>query len=54
MDTIEPIEAEVMAAPVLHTDDTPIRVLDRSRRDRGLGKVVKQGRVWNYVSDHRP
>lgn len=51
---IERIEAEVMAAPVLHADDTPIRVLDRSRRDRGLGKGVKQGRVWAYVSDQRP
>ncbi len=43
---IERIEAEVMSAPVLHADDTPIRVLDRSRRDRGLGKGVKQGWVW--------
>ena len=51
---IERIEAEVMSAPVLHADDTPIRVLDRSRRDRGLGKGVKQGRVWAYVSDQRP
>lgn len=51
---IERIEAEVMAAPILHADDTPIRVLDRSRRDRGLGKGVKQGRVWAYVSDPRP
>ncbi|SPJ26383.1 hypothetical protein PAA8504_04241 [Palleronia abyssalis] len=51
---IERIEAEVMAAPVLHADDTPIRVLDRSRRDRGLGKGIKQGRVWAYVSDQRP
>lgn len=51
---IERIEAEVMAAPILHADDTPIRVLDRSRRDRGLGKGVKQGRVWAYVSDQRP
>ena len=51
---IERIETEVMAAPVLHADDTPIRVLDRSRRDRGLGKGVKQGRVWAYVSDQRP
>ncbi|MDD9745289.1 MULTISPECIES: IS66 family transposase [Marinovum] len=48
---IDRIEAEVMAAPVLHADDTPIRVLDRSRRDRGLGKGVKQGRIWAYVSD---
>ncbi|CUH81899.1 MULTISPECIES: IS66 family transposase [Tropicibacter] len=51
---IERIEAEIMAAPILHADDTPIRVLDRSRRDRGLGKGVKQGRVWAYVSDQRP
>jgi transposase len=50
----EKIEAEVMAAPILHADDTPIRVLDRSRRDRGLGKGIKQGRVWAYVSDQRP
>tara|TARA_R100000789_G_scaffold54174_1_gene53134 strand:+ start:14103 stop:15305 length:1203 start_codon:yes stop_codon:yes gene_type:complete len=51
---IERIEAEVMVAPILHADDTPIRVLDRSRRDRGLGKGVKQRRVWAYVSDQRP
>lgn len=50
----EKIETEVMAAPILHADDTPIRVLDRSRRDRGLGKGIKQGRVWAYVSDQRP
>jgi transposase len=35
-------------------DDTPIRVLDRSRRDKGLGKGVKQGRIWAYVRDQRP
>tara|TARA_R110000850_G_scaffold277135_1_gene423387 strand:+ start:5752 stop:6609 length:858 start_codon:yes stop_codon:yes gene_type:complete len=35
-------------------DDTPIRVLDRSRRDKGLGKGVKQGRIWAYVCDQRP
>ena len=29
----------------------PIRVLDRSRRDRGLGKGIKQGRVRAYVSE---
>jgi transposase len=51
---IERIESEVMAAPIFHPDDTPIRVLDRSSRDRGLGKGVKQGRVWAYVSDQRP
>ncbi len=62
---IERIEAHVMASDLLHTpsrdisfgntcramDDTPIRVLDRSRRDKGLGKGVKQGRIWAYVRD---
>jgi len=51
---IELIEAEVMASDLLHADDTPIRVLDRSRRDKGLGKGVRQGRVWTYVRDQRP
>ena len=41
-----------MACDLLHADDTPIRVLDRSRRSAGLGrKAVKQGRVWAYVRD---
>lgn len=48
------IEAEIMASDLLHADDTPIRVLDRSRRDKGLGKGVKQGRIWTYVRDQRP
>ena len=43
-----------MASDLLHADDTPIRVLDRSRRDRGLGKGVKKGRIWAYVRDQRP
>lgn len=51
---IERIEADVMASDLLHADDTPIRVLDRSLRDRGLGKGVKQGRIWVYVRDPRP
>ena len=51
---IERIEAEIMASDLLHADDTPIRVLDRSRRDKGLGKGVKQGRIWAYVRDQRP
>jgi len=38
---IEKIEAEIMSSDLLHADDTPIRVLDRSRRDKGLGKGVK-------------
>mgnify|MGYP005995319221 FL=1 len=51
---IERIEAHIMASDLLHTDDTPIRVLDRARRDKGLGKSVKQGRIWAYVRDQRP
>ena len=51
---IERIEAEIMASDLLHADDTPIRVLDRSRRDKGLGKGVRQGRIWTYVRDQRP
>ena len=51
---IERIEAEIMASDLLHADDTPIRVLDRSRRDKGLGKGVKQGRIWAYVRNQRP
>ena len=51
---IERIEADIMASDLLHADDTPIRVLDRSRRDKGLGKGVKQGRIWAYVRDQRP
>ena len=51
---IEKIEAHVMASPILHADDTPIRVLDRSARKKELGKAVKQGRIWTYVCDQRP
>ncbi len=35
---IERVEPEIMASDLLHCDDTPIRVLDRSRRGKGLGK----------------
>lgn len=51
---IERIEADVMASDLLHADDTPIRVLDRAGRDKGLGKGVKKGRIWVYVRDQRP
>lgn len=50
---IERIEADIMASDVLHADDTPIRVLDRSAKSKGLGKGVKQGRIWTYVRDQR-
>jgi transposase len=42
------IGAHVMAAPVLHTDDTPIAVLAP-----GNGKT-RTGRLWAYVVDERP
>ncbi len=51
---IERIEASVMSCDLLHADDTPIRVLDHSKRAKGLGKGVKQGRIWTYVRDQRP
>ena len=51
---IERIEADIMGSDLLHADDTPIRVLDRSLRDKGLGKGVEQGRIWAYVRDQRP
>lgn len=51
---IERIEVDVMASDLLHADDTPIRVLDRADRDKGLGKGVKKGRIWAYVRDQRP
>lgn len=51
---IERIESAIMGSDLLHADDTPIRVLDRSLRDKGLGKGVKKGRIWTYVRDQRP
>ena len=51
---IERIETAIMGSDLLHADDTPIRVLDRTMRDKGLGKGVKKGRIWAYVRDQRP
>ena len=42
------IGAHVMAAPVIHTDDTPIAVLAP-----GNGKT-RTGRLWTYLVDERP
>jgi transposase len=42
------IGAHVMAAPVIHTDDTPIKVLAP-----GNGKT-RTGRIWTYLVDERP
>jgi transposase len=44
----ELIGVHVMAAPVIHTDDTPIAVLAP-----GNGKT-RTGRIWTYVLDERP
>jgi transposase len=51
---IERIESTIMGSDLLHADDTPIRVLDRSIRDKVMGKGVKKGRIWTYVRDQRP
>lgn len=48
MPLVELIGAHVMAAPVIHTDDTPIAVLAP-----GSGKT-RTGRLWAYVVDERP
>ncbi|MDF2389442.1 IS66 family transposase [Nostoc ellipsosporum NOK] len=50
---IDQIEASVLGSDVLHADDTPIRGL-APERARGIGKGVKQGRIWVYVCDQRP
>ena len=42
------IARHVMAAPVIHTDDTPIGVLAPGR-----GRT-RTGRIWTYVVDERP
>jgi transposase len=42
------IGAHVFAAPAIHSDDTPIRVLCP-----GLGRT-RMGRLWTYVVDERP
>ncbi|GAA0326779.1 IS66 family transposase [Sphingomonas oligophenolica] len=51
---IDQIEASVLGSDILHADDTPIRVLAPERRAKGIGKGVKQGRIWAYVCDQRP
>jgi len=51
---IERIDKEILSSNLLHADDTPIRVLDRGLRGKGLGKAVKKGRIWAYLRDQRP
>ena len=42
-----------MTSNLLHAYDTPLRVLDRSSRDKSLGKGMKKVRMWTYVRDQR-
>ena len=51
---VERIRANILASDRLHADDTPVRVLDPSKRINGIGKGVKEGRIWTYVRDDRP
>ena len=51
---VERIRASILASDRLHADDTPVRVLDPSKRIDGIGKGVKEGRIWTYVRDDRP
>ena len=51
---VERIRANILASDRLHADDTPVRVLDPSKRIDGIGKGVKKGRIWTFVRDDRP
>lgn len=52
---IGPLKKSILASSRLHADDTPIKVLDPSRRKTGSGiRGVKEGRIWVYVRDDRP
>ncbi len=51
---IERIRTNILASDRLHADNTTVRVLDPSKRIDGIGKGVKEGRIWTYVRDDRP
>lgn len=51
---VERNRANILTSDRLHADDTPVRVLDPSKRIDGIGKGVKEGRIWTYVRDDRP
>ena len=51
---VDLISKEILSSDRLHADDTPVRMLDRSRRASGFDKNVRQGRIWVYVRDDRP
>jgi transposase len=42
------LTVSVLSSKVVHTDDTPVPVLDRE------GRPTREGRLWVYVSDHTP
>ncbi|PAK74392.1 IS66 family transposase, partial [Acetobacter fabarum] len=48
------IRQDVVAADLLHADDTPIQVLDPRLRQAGKARGVKEGRIWTYLRDPRP
>lgn len=51
----ELIKSEIFRTDRLHVDDTPIKVLDLSRKSADpMTKGVKEGRIWVYVGDDRP
>lgn len=50
----ERIKHSVFSSERLHADDTPIRVLDPTRKAQGKERGVKEGRIWTYVRDNRP
>jgi hypothetical protein len=51
---VDLISKEILSSDRLHADDTPVRMLDRSRRASGFDKNVREGRIWVYVRDDRP
>ncbi len=51
---VERIRENVLSADRLHADDTPVRVLDPSKKAKGKDRGVKEGRIWVYVRDDRP
>ena len=43
---IERIEADIMSRHLVHSDGTPIWMLDHSRHNSGLGMATWQGWIW--------
>jgi transposase len=51
---VERIRDDILSSDRLHADDTPVRVLDPSKKAQGKDRGVKEGRVWVYARDDRP